>query len=55
LLDLDADEVLSPELQQEIRDLFASGAPEPGVYALKLVTIPPVPKGTVWNNCSQAP
>lgn len=49
LLDLDADEVLSPELQDEIRALFANGAPAPGIYALKLVTVPPVPKGVVWN------
>ena len=30
LLDLDADEVLSPELQAEIRALFSNGAPAPG-------------------------
>jgi len=52
LLDLDADEVLSPELQEEIRSLFADGAPEPGIYALKLVTVPPVPKGAVWYKSS---
>ena len=52
LLDLDADEVLSSELQDEIRALFAGGAPEPGVYALKLVTVPPVPKGAVWRKAS---
>ncbi len=54
LLDLDADEVLSPELQDEIRALFANGAPEPGIYALKLVTVPPVPKGAVWKTCCLA-
>lgn len=54
LLDLDADEVLSPELQQQIRALFANGAPEPGIYALKLVTVPPVPKGAVWDDCCLA-
>jgi glycosyltransferase involved in cell wall biosynthesis len=52
LLDLDADEVLSPELQDEIRALFENGAPEPGIYALKLVTVPPVPKGAVWHKAS---
>lgn len=51
LLDLDADEVLSQELQGELRALFANGAPDPGIYALKLVTVPPFPKGTVWNHC----
>ncbi|MBN2162010.1 MAG: glycosyltransferase family 2 protein [Pontiellaceae bacterium] len=52
LLDLDADEVLSPELQDEIKNLFYNGAPEPGIYALKLVTVPPVPKGAVWHHAS---
>lgn len=52
LLDLDADEILSPELQQEITALFAGGEPAPGVYALKLVTVPPVPKGAVWHHAS---
>ncbi len=54
VLDLDADELLSPELQDEIRALFANGAPEPGIYALKLVTVPPVPKGAVWDDCCLA-
>jgi len=54
LLDLDADEVLSLELQKEIRSMFESGTPAPGVYALKLVTVPPVPKGAVWNDCCLA-
>jgi len=54
LLDLDADEILSPELQDEIRTLFANGTPAPGIYALKLVTVPPVPKGMVWNTCNLA-
>ena len=54
LLDLDADEVLSPELQNEIRAMFENSSPAPGIYALKLVTVPPVPKGTVWNNCCLA-
>lgn len=54
LLDLDADEVLTPELQDEIRALFSNGVPEPGIYALKLVTVPPVPKGTVWKGCCLA-
>ncbi len=52
MLDLDADELLSPELQKEIRGLFENGEPEPGIYALRLVTVPPVPKGTVWHRCN---
>ena len=54
LLDLDADEVLSPELQQEIRSLFVDGGPAPGIYSLRLVTVPPVPKGRVWYGCNLA-
>jgi glycosyltransferase involved in cell wall biosynthesis len=54
LLDLDADEVLSPELQETIRSLFADGPPKPAVYSLQLVTVPPVPRGAVWKNCSLA-
>lgn len=54
MLDLDADEVLSPELQKEIRALFANGEPKPAIYALKLVTVPPVPKGAVWHKCNVA-
>ena len=52
MLDLDADEVLSGELQAELKALFLSGEPEPGIFALKLVTVPPVPKGAVWSNCN---
>jgi glycosyltransferase involved in cell wall biosynthesis len=54
LLDLDADELLSPELQHDIRDLFSSDTPQPGIYALKLVTVPPVPEGMVWRGCCLA-
>jgi glycosyltransferase involved in cell wall biosynthesis len=46
LLDLDADEVLSPELAAEIGSLFAKGPPLFPVYALKLVIVPPV--GEPW-------
>ena len=52
LLDLDADELLAPDLQDEIRTLFAKGEPNPAVYALKLVTVPPVPQGAVWHKCN---
>ncbi|MDH3981605.1 MAG: glycosyltransferase family 2 protein, partial [Kiritimatiellaceae bacterium] len=54
MLDLDADEVLSPELQKEILDLFKNGAPKPGIFSLKLVTVPPVPHGTVWTKANLA-
>jgi glycosyltransferase involved in cell wall biosynthesis len=50
LLDLDADELLTPELQNEIRALFKNGEPEPGIFSIRLVTVPPVPKGVVWNH-----
>jgi len=46
VLDLDADEVVSPELAAEIRALFASGRPPLPVYELKLVLVPPV--GRPW-------
>jgi glycosyltransferase involved in cell wall biosynthesis len=46
LLDLDADEVVSPELADEIRCLFADGPPCRPIYRLKLVTVPP--HGRPW-------
>jgi glycosyltransferase involved in cell wall biosynthesis len=46
LLDLDADEVVSPELAEEIRALFAHGEPPRPIYQLPLVTVPPV--GEPW-------
>lgn len=49
LLDLDADEILSKDLQTEIRNLFNNGAPEPGIFRIQRVLVPPVPKGAVWN------
>lgn len=54
MLDLDADEVLSADLQEELRALFADSAAEPGIFALKLVTVPPVPKGRIWHGCNLA-
>src|SRR5262245_23291918 len=48
LLDLDADEVVSPELADEIRALFADGLPPRPVYELRLVTVPPV--GEPWHD-----
>ncbi len=51
LLDLDADEVLSEELADEIRTLFARG-PEAAVYGLPLVLCPP--DGPPWRDFSIA-
>jgi glycosyltransferase involved in cell wall biosynthesis len=48
VLDLDADEVVSPELRAEISALFANGRPAFPVYELKLVIVPPV--GRPWWN-----
>jgi glycosyltransferase involved in cell wall biosynthesis len=50
LLDLDADEVLSPALAAEIRALFAVGSPPQSIYELKLVTVPPV--GKPWSKAA---
>ncbi|HYF21945.1 MAG TPA: glycosyltransferase family 2 protein [Caulobacteraceae bacterium] len=46
LLDLDADEVVTPELAEEIRRLFAAGEPAKPIYELRLVTAPPI--GEPW-------
>ena len=48
VLDLDADEVVTPALAAEIRSLFAAGAPARSIYELKVVTVPPV--GGQWPN-----
>ena len=47
LLDLDADEVVTDELAQEIRNLFASGEPDADAYRLRLVYVDP--SGRVWR------
>jgi glycosyltransferase involved in cell wall biosynthesis len=44
VLDLDADEVVSPELAEEIRALFKDGPPPLPIYELELVTVPPAGK-----------
>jgi glycosyltransferase involved in cell wall biosynthesis len=47
LLDLDADEIVSPELAAEIRAIFQKPSPSPvQMYELKLVTVPPF--GEPW-------
>lgn len=52
VLDLDADEVVSPALASEIRALFAAGPPPLPIYELRLVTVPPV--GKPWSNIAVA-
>lgn len=47
LLDLDADEIVSPELAAEIAALFANGAPPHPIYEMRMATAPPV--GDVWR------
>lgn len=49
VLDLDADEVVSPELAAEIRKLFQDGEPEKDGFWFRIVTVPPV--GEVWEKC----
>lgn len=46
LLDLDADEVVTPELAEEIRGYFANGEPATPVFEMNMATSPPV--GPVW-------
>ncbi len=48
VLDLDADEVVSKELAEEIQQLFLKGEPEQPVFRLKLVTVPPY--GKTWTD-----
>jgi len=51
LLDLDADELITPELAAEMRALFEGGTEPPhSVYQFTLVTKPPV--GEPWWNAS---
>lgn len=47
LLDLDADEIVTPELAESIRDIFAAG-PASSIYEIPLVTVPPI--GKPWKN-----
>jgi glycosyltransferase involved in cell wall biosynthesis len=46
LLDLDADEIVTPELAAEIRALFANGEPPARIYQSMMATAPPV--GQPW-------
>ena len=52
VLDLDADEVVSPELAAEIGALFAQGEPPLGVYEIDLTCVPPV--GEPWYDFDHA-
>ncbi|MES1198623.1 MAG: glycosyltransferase family 2 protein [Pseudomonadota bacterium] len=44
LLDLDADEIVTPEFAAEVRAIFAKGEPLCAAYETMLVTVPPVGK-----------
>lgn len=48
LLDLDADEIVTPDLAHEIRALFAHGEPPCPIYQLDMATAPPL--GPVWRD-----
>ena len=52
LLDLDADEIVSPALAAEIHGLFAAGPPPLPIYELRLTTV--LPLGEHWSNISVA-
>lgn len=41
VLNLDADEVVTPELAAEIRGLFANGPPAPGAFSLAILNVYP--------------
>ena len=47
LLDLDADEIVTPELAEAIRSIFETG-PEFSIYEVPLITVPPI--GKPWKN-----
>ena len=51
LLDLDADEVVTPEFAQEVQTLFAAGEPPFAVYNTQLVSVPAV--GKPWYGFGQ--
>lgn len=48
VFDLDADEIITPELAAEILALFANGEPPCPVYELFMATVPPI--GKPWMN-----
>jgi len=48
LLDRDADEVVTAELAEAIKDLFRKSDPSGKVYTIRMVTAPPI--GKPWHN-----
>ncbi|MCI5046607.1 MAG: glycosyltransferase family 2 protein [Aquisalinus sp.] len=52
VLDLDADEVITPEFTEEVKQLFRKGEPERDVYNTPLVNVPAV--GKPWHGYGQA-
>ena len=52
LLDLDADEVLTPEFTAEVTALFVAGEPPHKIYNTPLVNVPPV--GKPWFGFGQS-
>jgi glycosyltransferase involved in cell wall biosynthesis len=48
MLDLDGDEVVTPEFAQELAELFANGEPPKKIYRTMLALVPPV--GAPWMN-----
>ncbi|MEZ5996960.1 MAG: glycosyltransferase family 2 protein [Hyphomonadaceae bacterium] len=48
ILDLDADEIVTPDLAEEIGAAFAGGQPQAPVFEMKMATAPPV--GPVWRD-----
>ncbi len=52
VLDLDADEVVTPEFAAEVMDLFEAGEPPCAVYNTPLVNVPPV--GKPWYGYGQS-
>ena len=49
LLDIDADEIVSDALAEEIRALFSDTSPQETGFLFKIVTEPPL--GTTWHTC----
>lgn len=52
LLDVDADEVVTPELSREITDLFRDGEPQYRMYRFSIITAPPF--GKPWFGFGRA-
>jgi glycosyltransferase involved in cell wall biosynthesis len=50
VLDVDADEVVTPALAAEIRDLFANGTPPYSIYSVRIAAVPP--GGEDWRRFS---